>query len=274
MARADHAGVQAGRRHGEVVPLQHEDRLTDRRGHLVDMPHHRAQRDRLEHHAQQLAVAIDRQMGIDHRLPQLIAPGGRPPDDPAGRRRLVDDATQALEPRPVLRRPRALVAQIAVGLQVGRHEDDAHHLRRGRENPAQRALPPGQLCQVEVGVGDLGHHGLDLVLHRLEQDLHPVVERVEQEVGPVRQQLARVGGAGVEGQPQHAAQRHHHHQAERQRQGHGERQPRPGQPEQDPRPSQQRRGTVRHRVAPTPRGGAGPRHTLNRKWTTSPSWIT
>ena len=250
MARPDHAGVQTRRRHGEVVALQHEDRLADRCRHLVHMPRHRAQRYRLEHEAQQLVVAVDGQMGIDHRLPQLLAPRRRPPDDPAIRLGLVHQATHAFEPRPILRRPRALVAQMAVGLQLGRDEDDAHDLRCCRQNPPQRALPPSRRGQVKVGVGDLGHHGLDLVLHRLEQDLHPVVERVEQQVGAVRQQLAGVGGPGVEGQPQHAAQRHHHHQAECQRQGHRQRQPRPRQPEHHGHPPQQRRGTVHTAMRP------------------------
>ena len=58
-----------------------------------------------------LPSRLDRQVGIDHRLPQLVAPGRRAPDD-AGAAGLRRPRSRMLcELRPVLHRLRALVAQ-------------------------------------------------------------------------------------------------------------------------------------------------------------------
>ena len=111
----------------------------------------------------------------------------------------------------------------------------------------------------------------------VRKELDPVLQRVEQEVGPVGQQVAGVGGAGIEGETQDGRQGGEQHQAERQRERHRQRQAGARDPERHGQSAQQAGRTVMPVGTPLAtkrRRRAGACQTLNRKWQTSPSWIT
>ena len=95
----------------------------------------------------------------------------------------------------------------------------------------------------------------------VRKELDPLLERVEQQIGPVGQQLAGVGGSGVEGESQHDSLRGEQHQAKRQGKGDGQRKSRACDPESYGQPAEQAGRAVLHAgAAPAQRGGAGQAH--------------
>ena len=114
-----------------------------------------------------------------------------------------------------------------MGSHIGGHEQHPHNLWRYGEDAVDRGLALEQSCGL-VGVTHLGGDHRKLPGDRVEEDLDPVLQHVEQEIGAIGQQLAGIGGTGVEGDAEDDRESGEQHQSESQCQCHGQRQAGPG----------------------------------------------